>query len=109
MPQVFRASSALVDLHLPPQLAETCQGVVVLNDRLDRLVRSLAVVPEVTRLRQPVDIERFVPLGPISEAPRRALLLGNYLEGERRRVLVEACESLGIEVMQLGRHAGGAQ
>jgi hypothetical protein len=109
VPQVFRASSPLVDLHLPPQLAETCQCVVVLNNRLDRLVRSLAVVPEVVRLRQPVDIERFVPLGPISEAPRRALLLGNYLEGERRRVLVEACESLGIEAVQLGRHAGGAE
>jgi predicted ArsR family transcriptional regulator len=108
-PQVFRASSPLVDLHLPPQLAATCQRVVVLNDRLERLVRSLAVVPEVVRLRQPVDIERFVPLGPISEEPRRALLLGNYLEGERRRVLVEACESLGIAARQLGRHAGGAR
>ena len=37
------------------------------------------------------------------------LLLGNYLEGERRRVLVEACESLEIETVQIGRHAGGAQ
>jgi hypothetical protein len=109
VPQVFRAPSPVFDLQLPPQLAETCQRVVVLSDRLERLVRSLALEHEVVRLRQPVDIDRFLPLGAISESPRRVLLLGSYLDGDRRRVLLDACTSLGVDVRQVGWHTGGAR
>lgn len=105
-PQVFRAPSAVFDLQLPPQLEHMCQRVVVLNDRLERLIRSLALEHEIVRLRQPIDLDRFPPLGPLSSRPRRVLLLGNYLEGERRRVLLHACASLGLDVTQIGEPSG---
>ena len=38
---------------------------------------------EVVRLTHPVDAQRFKPLYPIHAVPRRALLLGNYLQGAR--------------------------
>ena len=39
---------------------------------------------------------------PLPTRPRRALIVSNYLRGERRRVLVEAWEAAGVECVQLG-------
>ena len=70
-------------------------------------MRAAAVVPEVVRLRQPVDTERFSPRGPLHDPPRRALLLGNYLTGDQLEVVAQACEEAGIEWEQVGARNGG--
>ena len=35
--------------------------------------------------------------------PRRALLLGSYLQGEARRLIIDTWSSLGVEVVQVGQ------
>jgi hypothetical protein len=105
-PQVYAAHADEYDLWTPPQLPGVVQAVVVLNDRLARHVRSLAHVPEIVRLRQPVDAKRFYPRTPLRDPPRRALLLGNYLSHDRVRLLESACAGAGIQCAQLGGPSG---
>jgi hypothetical protein len=107
VPQLFVAHSDTFDLQLPPRLPDLVGAIVVLNERTRRRAKALALDVEVVRLRQPVDIDRFSPRGPIAERPRRALLLGNYLQGQRRDLLVEAFEAAGVEVRAIGRHGEG--
>jgi hypothetical protein len=101
-PQLFVAHSEIFDLQTPPQLPGLVALVVALNDRVEARMRSLAVEVEVRRLRQPIDTERFVSRYPISEAPRRALLLSNTPVTDRLRMLEDACRSAGIELTRLG-------
>ena len=96
------------DLCLPPQVPEVVQAAVVLNERVARLVRALGHVPEVVRLRQPVDTKRFFPRTPLRDPARRVLLLGNWVHGDRRDVVFEACASHGLECVQLGFRQGTA-
>jgi hypothetical protein len=105
VPQVLRPTSDLYDVSLPPGLPGVVSSVVVCNDRLRRRVESMAGEFEVHRLRQPVDTERFVPVGPVPDRPRRALLLGNYLAGDRLELLRKVLAQAGITVTQ----AGGSQ
>lgn len=102
LPQVFRAVSDLYDMRIPPALPGVLSSVVVCNDRLRRRVESMAGDFEIHRLRQPVDTERFVPVGPPPATPRRALLLGNYLVGDRLELLRSVLERSGIAVTQAG-------
>lgn len=101
-PQVFRAASDLYDLQLPPALPGLTGAVVVLSERVARRVRALAVGHEVHRLHQPVDTERFTPAGPLPRKPRKALLLGNYLRGDRLETITRGLEEHGIEHVQIG-------
>jgi hypothetical protein len=102
VPQVFRPVSDLYDLRLPPALPGVVSQVVVCSDRLRARVESMAPDLEVHRLRQPVDTERFVPVRPSPSTPRRALLLGNYLVGDRLALIRRALEESGITVSQAG-------
>jgi hypothetical protein len=86
----------------PPERLDPRPATVVLNDRTKRHVGSLAGRPTVVRLRQPVDVERFRPRGTARRKARRALLVSNYLHGERREVLERACADLGLELTGLG-------
>jgi hypothetical protein len=101
-PQVFRAASDLYDLQLPPAIPGLTGAVVVLSERVARRVRALAVGHEVHRLRQPVDTERFKSSGPLPRRPRKALLLGNYLRGDRLETITRGLEEHGIEHVQVG-------
>lgn len=92
------------DLHLPPGLPGTVAFAVALNDAAARRVRALAQPSPLTRLRQPIDAARFSAVGAVRERPRRALLLGNYLQGRIRATAVEACERAGLEWRQVGIH-----
>ena len=100
-PQVFRAPSDVHDFQLPPALPGPVAAVVVLSERMARHVAALDTEHEVVRLRQPVDTARFAPRGDIAPRPRRAVLLGNYLTGTRRRALEDAW---GIECVPIGAH-----
>lgn len=101
-PQVFAIHADEYDLWLPPQLEGLTAAVVALHDRVAKRARAAAVVPEIVRLRQPVDTERFSPRGPLRDPPKRALLLGNYLMGDRLELVLRACAEAGIECEQLG-------
>ncbi|MGZ4257598.1 MAG: hypothetical protein ACXVRE_07540 [Gaiellaceae bacterium] len=102
-PQVFRAASDLSDLQLPPGLPGVTSAVVALSERVAARVRRLAAGTPVTRLRQPIDTERFTPASPLATTARRALLLGNYLQGERRDAVLSAFAAAGIDAVQVGR------
>jgi hypothetical protein len=101
-PQVFVAHSPIFDLQLPPLISGMTSAVVVLCDRVEQRIRAMDIPCEIVRLRQPIDAERLMPRGAPRSRPRRALLLGNYLQADVRRVIVDAWESRGIEVVQRG-------
>jgi len=103
-PQLFIVHADAIDLVMPPQLPDVAGALVVLNDRVARRMGALAREYEIVRLRQPIDLQRFAPRGPIAPRPRRVLLLGNYLWGDRRDLIEEACAELGIPCVQAGRH-----
>src|SRR4051794_22087962 len=105
-PQLFRAASHIHDLQLPPQLPGVVGVVAALSDLVADRIRALAVAPEIVRLRHPVDTERFAPLEALPERPRRALLLGNYLRGRRKDLLVSVFSDAGIDCRVAGMHAG---
>lgn len=105
-PLVYVAHADEYDFCTPPQLPGFVQAVVTLNDRIARHIRSLAVVPEVVRLRQPVDVKRFYPRTSLNERPKRALLLGNWVQPDRRRLVLEACAEAGIECHEHGAASG---
>lgn len=100
----MHAGGATFDRWNPPQLPGVAVAVVVLHDDMDRRARAFAHVDEVVRLRQPVDLARFSPLTPLADRPRRALLLGNYLTGQRERLVADACREAGCEPTRLGRY-----
>ena len=102
MPQVYVAHSAYFDLQLPPLVPVPGSVVVVMSDRLADRVAALPGTFDVVRLRQPIDAVRLAPRGRVAERPRRAVLLGNYLEGEARDAIVEAWSGAGLEVVQIG-------
>jgi len=106
-PQLFVSHGAGVDLAKPPQLPGLTAAIVAMNDRVAGEARALALDAPVERLRQPIDIERFRFRGPVREPARRALLLGNYLRGDRRAIVTSACEAAGIDWTQLGREGDG--
>lgn len=100
----MHAGGASFDRWDPPQLPGVAGAVVVLHDGAARRARAFAHVPKVVRLRQPVDVARFAPRAPVADPPRRALLFGNYLYGERGRLVRRACEEAGLEPAHVGRY-----
>jgi hypothetical protein len=99
---VFVVHADEYDLCLPPQVPGVAQTAVVLNDRVGRRVRALGEVPEIVRLRQPVDMKRFAPRTPLRDPARRVLMLGNWVHGDRRDMVFEVCASLGLACDHLG-------
>lgn len=87
------------DHDLPVLVPGVVDAVVVFSDLVARRVEALALDVPVMRLRQPIDTERFGDAGPIRPRPRQALILSNYLRGERRDALVRAWERLADLVM----------
>jgi hypothetical protein len=107
-PQLYIAHSESHDLQMPPQLPDLVGSVVAMNGRVARFVASTAASPPVVRLHQPVDLDRFALAGELPARARRAVLLGNYLTGSRRSLVLEACAAAGLETQQLGAHVGTA-
>jgi hypothetical protein len=86
----------------PPGALEPPPRVIALNDRIARRAAALGGQPEVVRLRQPIDIERFRPRGASRPEAKRVLVFSNYLEDDRMAILRAACDDLGLELTQLG-------
>lgn len=108
VPQLFVAHSAKFDLQAPPQLDGMVGIVVALNDVVAERMRRYPVGVEVIRLRQPIDIERFVPQGELPEVPRRALLLSNAPSTDRLVAMEAACAAAGLELARVGGPDGRA-
>jgi hypothetical protein len=102
VPQVFVNHSNTFDPQLPPLVPGVVDVVVVMSERFRARLEALPAGLRLVRLRQPIDTERLVPRRPPSEVPRRALLLGNYLTGDARRLIVDTWSELGVEVVQVG-------
>lgn len=96
------AHSDLYDHQLPPVAEDAVDAVIVLSGRIAERLGAMALGAPVVRLRHPIDTERFADLGPLHERPRRALVVSNYLTGDRRRALFEAWEGAGVECVQAG-------
>jgi hypothetical protein len=102
VPQGFVMHSEFFSIDEPPQVPDLTSAVVVMSDRVEAHAQALAVGPEVVRLRQPIDTRRFAPTGAARDQPRRVLVLGNYLRGRRRELLLAACADLGLECRFIG-------
>ena len=100
----MHSGSSVLDRWQPPQLPGIVGAVVVLHERLAKRAAAFAERPEIVRLRQPVDLARFAPRGPIGETPRRVLLLGNNLSVDRRESVLAAIDELDLECVELGRY-----
>jgi hypothetical protein len=103
-PRVFVAHTIHVNIQRPPQLPDVVNAIVVLNDRMGHRFAGMAREPELVRLRQPIDLVRFSPRGRLNARPRSALLLGNYVRGDQRDMIVRTCADRGIEVTEVGAH-----
>jgi hypothetical protein len=101
LPQVFACHGVATFEH-PPQGLRPRPPVVVLNDRIRARIAALAAAPEIVRLRQPIDIERFRPRGASRPRARRVLVFSNYLKADRLAIVEAACEELGLELVRLG-------
>jgi hypothetical protein len=99
---VFRVCGDVFDFQLPPQLDGIVDMIVALSDRYARLARACAVNAQVVRLRVPIDSDRLIPVAPIRQRPRRAVLLGNYRD--RDELISEAWCRHGVEVTRVGGH-----
>ena len=102
VPQAFCVHATDHDRWAVPQLEGVTSAAVTFTDRGTRYARSLAVVPELIQLRQPVDLRRFSPRSGIGESARRALWLGNYGSGNLPQLLGEACAEADIELVRRG-------
>lgn len=105
-PQIYCWHSELFDLHVPPQLDGVTARIVTFYAGARKKAEALAVSAPIVELTHPIDTERFKPRAPLRAKPR-ALALGNYLTGERFRILEQACEIAGIELNRRGSHAEG--
>ena len=101
LPQIFVIHGRAAFEH-PPQALRSPLPVVVLNDRMAKRAAALATRPEVVRLRQPIDIDRFRPRGPARDRARRVLVFSNYIEADRLAMLQAACDDLGLELTSMG-------
>jgi hypothetical protein len=99
---VFVAHSVEHMLQAPPQLAECCGAVVVLNERVRRAVQARAWHAPMVRLRQPIDRLQFSRLGPGRSTARTALVSSNYVTGPRSTLIEQACRDAGLQLSQIG-------
>lgn len=101
-PLVMVGHSDIFDSHLPPRLPELLAGIVVMYDRVARRIGGMDLGVPVTRLAQPVDVERFKSLRPLPTRAERVLVMGNYVHGERFAMIERACERAGVECVHVG-------
>jgi hypothetical protein len=100
--RIFVAHSVDYALQAPPPLHDRCHAIVVLNDRVRRAVQARGWHAPLVRLRQPIDLARFWDAGPPRRRPRNVLVLTNYVEGVRARMIDQACRAHGLNVTWVG-------
>jgi Sulfotransferase family len=103
--RVFVAHSDGWDLELPPLAPGLIHAVIACSDRMAARVRALPLKAPIVRLREPIDTDAYLFPKALPERPGRALIVSNYLQGERRRMLRDAWEGAGIECVHAGTPA----
>jgi len=106
VPHAFICHSPLFELQTPPAVPGVVGAVVVMSERFENRLRALATKHRIVRFRQPIDVDRLAPRGAARKQPRKALLLGNYLQGDPKRLLMEAWGGAGLEFTQIGDPSG---
>ncbi|GLQ81626.1 hypothetical protein GCM10007881_51470 [Mesorhizobium huakuii] len=106
VPHAFICHSPLFELQTPPAVPGVVGAVVVMSERFENRLRALATKHRIVRFRQPIDVDRLAPRGAARKQPRKALLLGNYLQGDPKRLLMEAWGGAGLEFTQIGNPSG---
>ena len=106
-PQLYILHSAEYQIELPPQVPGTVAALVAMNERTARRAAASALDAEIVRLRQPIDFLRFRPRRGPGGSPPTAVLLGNTLQGRRRRLLLGALDDAGIAWRQPGAAGAG--
>lgn len=101
VPQVF-VTHGLLPFEQPAQGLDPVPPAIAFNDRIANRLRQLAGGPEVVRMRQPIDIERFRPRSAGRQRTRRVLVFSNYLDDARLSIVRRACDNLGLELVQRG-------
>lgn len=99
---VHVAHSQVFDHQLPVLVPGVADALVVCSERMASHARALPLDVPLVRLRLPVDIDHYLGTGPLPARPRNAVIVSNYLTGERRRALVEAWEGQGVTCTQIG-------
>ncbi len=92
------------DLHRPVQLPGVVSAVVAMNDRVVRRLEGLAQRCEIVRLRQPIDVHRFIPRDAPRSTPETAVLLSNYLDRAESKALEQVCSHVGVRLERIGGH-----
>ena len=104
--RVYVAHSRDWDPQTPPQLDGVCHAVVALNDRVGAHCESLAVRPDLIRLRQPIDVARFGEQASTKWRARRVLVIGNYWpwgkRNSRYEMVRDACRVHDLELDRIG-------
>lgn len=103
--QVFVVHGVENDYELPQPDLDAVVAIVVLNERHRLRAEALADGTPVVRLRQPIDIRHFKPLGNPRPQLRRALVLSNNFPPERMAALQRTWGQAGVEIVALGRNA----
>lgn len=106
-PQLFIAHGTYFDSYTPPQIDGAVSCVVTLWSQAAKRMEALATNIPVVTLSQPVDRTRFRDRAPIADRARRALILSNYLDGERRDRLERALDLAGLEWEHVGATGKG--
>jgi hypothetical protein len=104
IPLTFVWHGNIYDVDMAPQLDDAVRIIFQPYGPLPTRADATAAKARIVPVRQPIDVERFCPLGPIGERPRRAVAISNYMTDIRRTVLTEACAQLGIEIEFFGFH-----
>lgn len=102
VPQAFVCHGILYDVDMAPQLDGVVKVIFTFYGPPATRVHATAVRPPIVQLRQPINLSRFSPQGPISRRPQRAVAISNYLVGERRQILIDGCKEAGIELELFG-------
>ena len=99
---VFVVHSDRSDHQMPVLIPDVVDAVVACSDRFAARMRALAMDVPIVRMRQPIDTIRFARTRPLPARPRRALILSNYLDGERFDALSNALQANGVECARIG-------
>lgn len=95
----FLEQPAFLDLDIHRHLA-------ISEEVRDNLIERGVPPARIAFLRNVVDSERFRPLGPPAEPPRRALLYSYKAGAERAELIAKACAARGLFCDWIGRRPG---
>jgi hypothetical protein len=100
--QVWVAHGPASDLHRPVQLPGVVSAVVAMNETVVRRLDGLAQQYEIVRLRQPIDVNRFIPRAAPRGKPEVAVLMSNYLDRAESNALERVCSDAGLRLDRIG-------